>query len=238
MVGIFARFISIAAMESVLAIETSVPQASIALWGGDQWLYDKTFTSDRNHNSMLFEPLADALGCLQGKPLSAIVVGTGPGSYSGTRIGIAAAQGVAIARNCMVAGLGSLAATPVARTRAPAMAVGDARRGLYFICPITSTGEAAQPELMDEQGLRNRLEKEPQCNLFTLDDPEKLASACPQGQPLIPTTPEARLLVEVWLGLDHARRMELQAMPLAPSYLRAPFTSRAKPGHPLIRTEK
>ena len=103
-------------MESILAIETSVPEASIALWSDGAWLFEAEFVSDRNHNSMVFEPLAQALALLEGRELSTVLVGTGPGSYSGTRIGIAAAQGLAIAKSCPAAGIGSIAATPPARS--------------------------------------------------------------------------------------------------------------------------
>jgi len=228
-------------VDTILAIETSVPQASIALWSDGNWLFKAAFTSDRNHNSTVFNPLAEALDYLAGKALSAIVVGTGPGSYSGIRIGIAAAQGVAIARGCALAGLGSLAATPVARAaagspKAPsAMAIGDARRGLYYVAPIMANGEAKEAELMDAQALKNHLMKRPDCALFTLDDPSKWELDTSLEKRIIRTHPEAPSLIEVWLGLDQARREELLAQPLAPSYLRAPFTSKAKPGHPLLR---
>ena len=228
-------------VDTILAIETSVPQASIALWSDGKWLFKAAFTSDRNHNSMVFDPLTEALDCLAGKTLSAVVVGTGPGSYSGIRIGIAVAQGVAIARACPVAGLGSLAATAVARAaagspKAPcAMAIGDARRGVYYVAPIMANGEAKEAELMDAQAFQNHLMERPDCALFTLDDPGKWELDASQKNRIIRTHPEAPSLIEVWLGLDQARREQLLAQPLAPSYLRAPFTSKAKPGHPLLR---
>ena len=56
----------------------------------------------------------------------------------------------------------------------------------------------------------------------------------PKGR-ITHTQPQARLLVDVWLGLDEIRRQQLHSKPLAPTYLRAPFTSKAKPGHPLLR---
>ncbi len=235
-------------MPSLLAIETSVPEASVALWSDGRWLFEETFTSDRNHNSMLFEPLAAALDVLGGEALAAVLVGTGPGSYSGTRIGIAAAQGVAIARGCGAVGVGSFAATPVARqcfgeggvrsvgeSVALPMAVGDARRGLFFISRIMESGEAAEAELMPADELAGVLEKSPESRLFTFDDPARLglppSSACRVQR----TRPEARLLIDVWLGLEEERRQELAAQPLSPRYLRAPFTSKAKSGHPLLR---
>lgn len=237
-------------MESILAIETSVPEASIALWSDGAWLFEAEFVSDRNHNSMVFEPLAEALALLEGRELSTVLVGTGPGSYSGTRIGIAAAQGLAIAKSCPAAGIGSIAATPPARSVArsvarpaarpaaahtAATAIGDARRGLYYISPITASGEAEEPELMDAAVLEQRLASIPDDLLFTLDDPTKLGLNDQLQKRITRTQPQARLLVDVWLGLDEVRRQQLYSTPLAPTYLRAPFTSKAKQGHPLLR---
>ena len=233
-------------MESILAIETSVPEASIALWSDGAWLFEAEFVSDRNHNSMVFEPLAQALALLEGRELSTVLVGTGPGSYSGTRIGIAAAQGLAIAKSCPAAGIGSIAATPPARSVArpaarpaaahtAATAIGDARRGLYYISPITASGEAEEPELMDAAVLEQRLASIPDDLLFTLDDPTKLGLNDQLQERITRTQPQARLLVDVWLGLDEVRRQQLYSTPLAPTYLRAPFTSKAKQGHPLLR---
>lgn len=233
-------------MESILAIETSVPEASIALWSDGAWLFEAEFVSDRNHNSMVFEPLAEALALLEGRELSTVLVGTGPGSYSGTRIGIAAAQGLAIAKSCPAAGIGSIAATPPARSVArpaarpaaahtAATAIGDARRGLYYISPIAASGEAEEPELMDAAVLKQRLTSIPDDLLFTLDDPAKLGLNDQLKGRITHTQPQARLLVDVWLGLDEVRRQQLYSTPLAPTYLRAPFTSKAKQGHPLLR---
>ena len=228
-------------METILAIETSVPEASIALWSDGEWLFDAEFVSDRNHNSMVFAPLAEALTKLEGRSLSCVIVGSGPGSYSGTRIGIAAAQGVAIANSCPAAALGSIAATTVARSqavteaRAGAAAIGDARRGLYYISTITASGEAAEPELMDSEALEQHLAASPDQILFTLDDPATLSLGEQHRQRITATQPHARFLVDVWLQLDDARREQLFSAPLSPSYLRAPFTSKAKQGHPLLR---
>ena len=225
-------------METTLAIETSSPEASIALWSDGACLFEAEFLSDRAHNCMVFEPLAGALQALGERNLSCVVVGTGPGSYSGTRIGIAAAQGVAIARSCPVAGLGSLAATPVARARTaarPVTALGDARRGLYYLSNIIASGEASDPELMNAEELTERLCRAPDHDLFTLDDPAKLELHGDAQLRVKHAHPQARLLLELWLELDSSRRRELLARPLTPTYLRAPFTSKAKPGHPLLR---
>ncbi len=225
-------------VDTILAIETSVPEASVAMWRAGKRVFFEPFSSDRNHNSMVFEPLAKALELLEGERLSLAVVGTGPGSYSGTRIGIAAAQGVALVHGCPAVGLGSLAATPVAReNRGEALpwAVGDARRGLYFISRITAGGEAMAAELMDAEAFRGRLAEAADRVLFTLDDPGRLGLDADTERRVVRTTPEAGLLIDVWLGLAAERRDELINQPLSPSYLRAPYTSKAKAGHPLLR---
>ncbi|MBK1855563.1 tRNA (adenosine(37)-N6)-threonylcarbamoyltransferase complex dimerization subunit type 1 TsaB [Verrucomicrobiaceae bacterium 5K15] len=226
-----------------LAIETSVPDASIALWCDGEVIYQKDFTSDRNHNSMVFEPLAEALDLLGERTLDAVLVGTGPGSYSGVRTGIAAGQGVALTHGCPAVGLGSLAATPCSRAadaETVSLAIGDARRGLYFLAEIDPGGEAAEPELMDVAEFQQRLQQSAEANplnLFTLDDPAApwLDGMSLPGQ-VTRTRPQAQGLIGVWLGLSETRRAEMVRLPLAPCYLRPPFTSKAKPGHPLLRT--
>lgn len=55
---------------------------------------------------MVFNAIENLLGELGELKLDLVIVGTGPGSYSGTRIGIAVGQGVALAHNCPAVGLG------------------------------------------------------------------------------------------------------------------------------------
>lgn len=222
-------------MNAILAIETSVPQATVALWYDGEMVFGEEFTTDRKHNSMVFDPLERALKRLNGNPLSLVLAGTGPGSYSGTRVGIAVAQGVAITHHCPAVGIGSLAATSVARQTDPSLAIGDARRGLYYISAIEPSGEAMDAELMDAEAFQNRLHESGSTRLFTLDDPEKLGLSDALTQRVVRCRPEARWLVDIWQGLDDQRRDALIRKPLAPAYLRPPFTSKAKGGHPLLR---
>lgn len=226
-------------MNAVLAIETSVPQASVALWMDHKVVFAEEFTTDRSHNSMIFDPLSEALKLLGECKLSLVIAGTGPGSYSGTRVGIAAGQGIAIAHDCPAIGISSLAATPEARTahaaKKSAMAIGDARRGLYYISTINSQGEADDAELMDAESFHRRLIAAADSQLFTLDDPAQLKLSEDLSRRVTRTRPEATQLLDIWLDLDESRRSALMQKPLAPAYLRPPFTSKAKAGHPLLR---
>jgi len=63
--------------------------------------------------------------------LTGIVVGTGPGSFTGTRIGLAVARGLALSLDLPVAGVSTLAA--LAAGTEGAFPVVDARRGEVFV---------------------------------------------------------------------------------------------------------
>ena len=60
----------------------------------------------RGHSERLVPMIAEML---DGRTASHIVVGTGPGSFTGIRVGIAAAHGLAIGWNAKLSGLSSLA---------------------------------------------------------------------------------------------------------------------------------
>ena len=63
--------------------------------------------------------------------LDAVVVGTGPGSFTSTRIGLAVARGLELALEIPGAGVSTLAA--LASAQADAYPVIDARRGEVFV---------------------------------------------------------------------------------------------------------
>jgi tRNA threonylcarbamoyl adenosine modification protein YeaZ len=75
--------------------------------------------------------------------LDAIVVGTGPGSFTGTRIGLSVARGLALALDLPVAGVSTLDA--LAAGAPDAYPVIDARRGEVFV----SGPLAVRPEDVD-----------------------------------------------------------------------------------------
>jgi tRNA threonylcarbamoyladenosine biosynthesis protein TsaB len=63
--------------------------------------------------------------------LSRLVVGTGPGSFTGTRIGLSVARGLALALDVPVAGVSTLDA--LAAAAPTAFPIIDARRGEVFV---------------------------------------------------------------------------------------------------------
>ena len=75
-----------------LALETSTSQGSLALFDGEALLESYHFQALRGHNSKIYRPLESMLDVLGDRRLDRLVVGTGPGSYTGVRIAIAIAD--------------------------------------------------------------------------------------------------------------------------------------------------
>jgi tRNA threonylcarbamoyladenosine biosynthesis protein TsaB len=216
---------------SRLFIESSTPRASLALLRGSAVVFEESFAGDRSHNALLFAPLERALARLEpGEKLAGVVIGTGPGSYSGTRVGIAAGQGVALVHACPAAGLSSLVAVPAA-AGGPALAVGDARRGSGWRASIEGGRLIAAPELCGVAELMEevRVARAAGRAVFSLEPVVQI------GLEVVPEQPVALRLAAAWLALDEAARAELEALPPQPAYLRPPHVTLAKAGHPLLR---
>ena len=154
---------------TILSIETSSARGSLGVVRDGVVLFEQTFTSERSHNSQLFAPLGEALA-LCGADLQGIVVGLGPGSYTGARIGIAAAQGIALSRNISVFGLPSVLAPDVAELPAEFVVCGDARRGSYFTAEIREEQLVGEIELHSADALAIRRAADSERTWFSFDD--------------------------------------------------------------------
>jgi tRNA threonylcarbamoyladenosine biosynthesis protein TsaB len=87
---------------------------------------------------------------LQFGPPDEIVVGLGPGSYSGTRVAVATAIGLKIGLGCPVFGCPSV----LAYEAATYYVVGDARRGSVFLASIEENRLVRVPELRSIEEFR------------------------------------------------------------------------------------
>jgi tRNA threonylcarbamoyladenosine biosynthesis protein TsaB len=91
----------------ILALDTSTPACTAALFAADGSLFAaRDEVIGRGHAERLVPLIAEMLG---GHMPSQLLVGVGPGSFTGLRIAIAAAQGLAIGWDVPVCGMSSLA---------------------------------------------------------------------------------------------------------------------------------
>ena len=91
----------------ILTIDTSTPACTAALIGPDGTLHaQRDEIIGRGHAERLVPLIAEMI---EGHVPTRIIVGTGPGSFTGLRIGIAAAHGLAIGWEVPLAGMSSLA---------------------------------------------------------------------------------------------------------------------------------
>ena len=189
------------------------------------------FESHRKQNQLLFPALQSLLTQLpEHEKLDVIIIGTGPGSYSGSRIAIAAAIGIAAIHHCPVVGQSSLLANAVALEHPSFLAVGDARRGAFYTSKVTQGEIPAEPELLEREAFEAKV-RGSQIPVASIDQKlDWLGDLEIQA-----TKPTAEHHISVWNRWDQSSRDKLIATPAEPAYLRAPFITKAKPGHPLLR---
>lgn len=94
----------------LLAIDTSTRHAGVALYDGLQVAAEVTWTSHDYHTVELVPIIAELLQRVGKKvtDLVALAVALGPGSFTGLRIGLAAAKGLAIGAHLPLLGIPTL----------------------------------------------------------------------------------------------------------------------------------
>jgi tRNA threonylcarbamoyladenosine biosynthesis protein TsaB len=123
----------------VLALDTSTQMASVALYNGVSVHAETTWKSPRRHTMELAPQVTAMLERLgvEAADLTGLAVALGPGSFTGLRIGLALAKGLALARAIPLVGVPTLDVTayPVPRRRATLYATLHAGRGRICVAP-------------------------------------------------------------------------------------------------------
>jgi tRNA threonylcarbamoyladenosine biosynthesis protein TsaB len=124
----------------LLALDTSTKQAGIALYDGDRGLIaEYNWHSANRHTEELMPAVAQMLAQAGVAPgaLRAVAVALGPGSFTGLRVGLAAAKGLALANDLTLLGIPTLdtVAYPHQAQPVPVVAVLQAGRGRVYWAP-------------------------------------------------------------------------------------------------------
>ena len=94
----------------LLAIDTSTRNIGIAIYDGIQVLCENTWASHDYHTIELSPAIAETLARVKlgMQDIKLLAVATGPGSFTGLRIGLAVAKGIALARHLPMIGIPTL----------------------------------------------------------------------------------------------------------------------------------
>jgi tRNA threonylcarbamoyladenosine biosynthesis protein TsaB len=197
-----------------LAIDCSTARGSVALASEDgPLLWQAAFTAGRGQGGKLFAALAESLQVAaatgDGK-LAGIVVGLGPGSYSGVRQAIAAATGLSVATGASLAGVPS----PLGLETGASVyqSIGDARRGTFYYTAVERGVCVVGPLLVESrEALAAQLAQRPDWPLLTVE--------CALDDALFAAAEVALPDAGRLLGVPAAQSCFL---PLEPLYLRPP----------------
>ena len=137
----------------LLAIDTATEACTVALWV-DGAVRERFEIAPRRHAELVL-PMADSLLAEAGlgkRQLDAIAVGRGPGAFTGIRLAIAVAQGLALALDRPVVPVSTLAvlAQGAASAGLPVLALIDARMGEVYAGAFVPGDDGCVRPLGDE----------------------------------------------------------------------------------------
>lgn len=146
----------------MLVLDTALDRTAVAVTDGRRVAATRVESMDRGHAERLFPMMRSAFdeAGLAPSDVERIVVTVGPGSFTGIRIAIAAARGLALATGCPVVGidtLSGLAASIPEPADGPVLAAIDARRGEIYAALFGRDGAAIVPPFVaDAEGVLAR----------------------------------------------------------------------------------
>lgn len=202
---------------NVLGIETSTARSSVALLIDGDVVAHVAHEDARGHGAFLAPAVRQ---CLDVAPsgVDAVAVGTGPGLYTGLRVGMATAGAFASARRLPVVGIGGMDALALASATMDAMLVTtfDARRGQVFWA--VHRPEGAGMLRVDGPRVGTREELDALLARLAVDGPVRVVGEVGAAEVVRPDAADtARLAVRALADGPHDR---FTAAALTPVYLR------------------
>lgn len=205
----------------VLGLDTCLSSCSVAVLDGERVLASAREVMARGHQERL-APMAQQVMAEAGLAfdrLDRIAVTVGPGSFTGLRVGIAFAKGLALALDLPAVGVGTLEALAAEAGKDsgglvfPAI---DARRGQLYLQAFEDGRALMAPDALTAEVAAARLAEISQGRPFTLvgSGAALLADLAPSARIVPAEGADARHVARLAAARDPA--------PLKPLYLRAP----------------
>lgn len=142
-------------LNAVLALDTSTEQCSVALKVGER-VVTRAAITPREHSQRILAFVQEVLAeqQIELSAVDALVVGHGPGSFTGVRIGVSVAQGLAFSQNLPVIPVSTLTALAQQAIRSHGseqiISAIDARMQEIYVAPFINKNGYAQ-QLATEQ---------------------------------------------------------------------------------------
>ncbi|HEY2134383.1 MAG TPA: tRNA (adenosine(37)-N6)-threonylcarbamoyltransferase complex dimerization subunit type 1 TsaB [Xanthobacteraceae bacterium] len=212
----------------ILAIDTALEACSAAVLDTDHGgiLASESIPMVRGHAEALMPLVSRVMSeaMIEFVELDRIAVTVGPGSFTGLRVGVAAARGIAVAAGKPAVGLTTLAAFAAPHIATddvtPLLAVIDARNEQVYLQLFGTAGKTlVAPRLASLRDAVRAAASGPARLVGTAAD--MVAAAWPPGEPRPAVVDAARAPIIDWVA--HLGAAAAQALSLPkPLYLRAP----------------
>ncbi len=166
----------------ILALDTAHDACSVALIEDEELVFEKILPIQRGHAEALMPLVKEALETKQMDFLSleAIAVCTGPGSFTGVRVGLATANGLGLAANLPVTGVSALEVQAFkVKKQCPDIknfcVVLETKREDFYFQFFKENGEKSEPSAKTAQEIKAFQE-----NLFIGNAVERLKEYLPE----------------------------------------------------------
>lgn len=175
----------------LLALDTATRQSGLALLDDQALVAELNWTTQDSQTAELLPRLDQILKWhgLAPSDLQAVAVSLGPGSFTGLRVALSIAKGMAVAHGLPLLGIATLdaAAYPFVASARPVCAIVPAGRGRVYWATYSASPDAARPTQVvfgTWQGWRSE---------YRLGDVQALASALSEPTVLVGEIPASLL---------------------------------------------
>jgi tRNA threonylcarbamoyladenosine biosynthesis protein TsaB len=215
----------------ILAIDTATQYAGLALYNADGIFAEEAWFSGRKHTVELMPRIDRMLNLadLSVAELTALAVSLGPGSFTGLRIGLAAAKGMALPHKLPVVGVPTLdiVAYPFRASKVPVWTIAQAGRGrILAACYGKVEGQwqvTTNPYITNFDDLAQQIDKPSLCTGEINNEAEQILRQDSKARVVSPATRVRRAgyLAEIAVALLNAGEQDDPDI-LEPIYLSTP----------------
>jgi tRNA threonylcarbamoyladenosine biosynthesis protein TsaB len=134
----------------ILAVDTTGPHGSIALASGERLLREMPLAAPDGYSGILFGAIAELLSknAVAIEEVMLFAAASGPGTFTGVRVGLACVKGLAEAMGRAVCAVSNLEALASFGSKARRAVMLDARRGEVYAAIYDAGGHPLVPECL------------------------------------------------------------------------------------------